>query len=50
MELTRRGFLAGAGAAAFPPGVLAAAEPDLRFGVLSDVHIGGKPDAAERAE
>ena len=27
-----------------------AAAPNLRFGVMSDVHIGGKPDAAKRAE
>ena len=26
------------------------APPNLRFGVASDIHIGGKPDAAKRAE
>ena len=51
MELTRRGFIAGAGAAAFAPRAFAAeSKPNLTFGVLSDVHIGGKRDAAERAE
>ena len=55
MTVTRRGFvggmLAAGGAAAFTPRVFAAAaKPNLRFGVASDIHIGGKPDAAERAE
>ena len=55
MTVTRRSFvggmLAAGGAAAFPCCVFAdAARPNLRFGVVSDIHIGGKPDAAERAE
>ena len=55
MTSTRRSFvggmLAAGGAAAFPRFALAdAARPNLRFGVASDIHIGGKPDAAERAE
>ena len=55
MTVTRRSFvggmLAAGGAAAFPRCVFAdAARPNLRFGVLSDVHIGGKPDAVARVE
>ena len=53
--VTRRGFVGGALAfgtcgafGAVSPAVGAA--PRLRFGVMSDVHIGGKPDAAARAE
>ena len=39
------------GAAAFPHCAPADAErPNLRFGVVSDVHIGGKPDAVEMLE
>ncbi len=34
----------GRGATALP------SSPNLRFGVVSDVHIGGKPDAAEQLE
>ena len=52
--LTRRGFVGGmvasGSAAALPIGAFAAAKPDLRFGVMSDIHIGGKPDAAVRVE
>ena len=55
MTVTRRSFVGGmlaAGvAAAFRHCAFGASlKPNLRFGVLSDVHIGGKPDAAERAE
>ena len=54
MTVTRRSFvggmLAAGGAAALPNAAFAAAKPNLRFGVMSDVHIGGKPDAAKRAE
>ena len=52
--LTRRefvgGMIASGSAAAFPHCAFASAQPNLRFGVASDIHIGGKPDAAERAE
>ena len=52
--LTRREFVGGmiesGSAAAFPHCAFASAQPNLRFGVASDIHIGGKPDAAERAE
>ena len=61
--VTRRSFVGGAlafgvvggasGGLASPraeSGELKFVPPNLRFGVLSDIHIGGKPDAAERAE
>ena len=52
--MTRRefvgGMIASGSAAAFPHCAFASAQPNLRFGVLSDVHIGGKPDAAARVE
>ena len=44
------GVMAAGGAAVLPLGAFAAAEPKLRFGVVSDVHIGGKPDAVEQLE
>jgi len=51
MLYSRRGFLGGAvgclGALA-APAVLAATVPRLRFGVLSDIHIGGRTEAPER--
>lgn len=58
MDVTRRGFIGGAVAFGIAGGASAGRmnaaatrpRPNLRFGVLSDVHIGGKPDAAERAE
>jgi hypothetical protein len=63
MMVTRRSFVGGAlafgvvggasGGLASPraeSGELKFVPPNLRFGVLSDIHIGGKPDAAERAE
>ena len=52
MEVTRRGFVGGAMAFGLA-GVGSAgrlAPPNLRFGVVSDVHIGGKPDAVETLE
>ncbi len=52
--LTRRefvgGMIASGSAAAFPHCAFASAQPNLRFGVASDIHIGGKPDAAARVE
>ena len=59
MEVSRRSFVGGGLAFAAAGGRLSSAAaaargdthpPNLRFGVLSDVHIGGKPDAVERAE
>ena len=57
MEVSRRSFVGGglafAAAGRGLPALPAREDmrlPNLRFGVLSDVHIGGKPDAAERAE
>ena len=59
MNVTRRGFIGGAlafgmggptyvsavdGTEPVPP------KPNLRFGVMSDVHIGGKKDAEATAE
>ena len=58
-NVTRRGFVAGAlafGAAGGPRFVTATMGgtksdlPNLRFGVVSDVHIGGKPDAERQLE
>ena len=52
MEVSRRGFVGGA-LAAFGGGAFGAcgdARPRLTFGVVSDVHIGGKPDAAATLE
>ena len=55
ISVSRRGFVGGAlafgtcgafGAVRHAVGE----EPRLRFGVMSDVHIGGKPDAVARAE
>lgn len=52
--VTRKEFVSGAlafGACGALGGRTAfAAAPNLRFGVMSDVHVGGKPDAAARAE
>ena len=52
--ISRRGFVGGAlavgGAAILPSGAFAAATPRLTFGVVSDIHIGGKPDAEEQLE
>ena len=52
--VTRKEFFSGAlafGACGALGGRTAfAAAPNLRFGVMSDVHVGGKPDAAVRAE
>ena len=49
MTVTRRGFVGGA--LAFGAlGVHGKAAPDLRFGVVSDIHIGGKPDAEQQLE
>ena len=64
MEISRRGFVGGAlafgavgggrGATALPGDCTGRARspnaPNLRFGVMSDVHIGGKPDAVETLE
>ena len=58
MAISRRGFVGGAlafGVGGWMPQAAASARGDtrppmLRFGVVSDVHIGGKPDAAERLE
>ncbi|MBR2838107.1 MAG: metallophosphoesterase [Kiritimatiellae bacterium] len=54
MGITRRGFVGGAlaagGAAVLPSGAFAAAAPKLRFGVVSDIHIGGKLDAEAQLE
>ena len=55
MRISRRGFVGGAlafGACGTFGATCAAnvATPRLRFGVMSDVHIGGKPDAAKRLE
>ena len=51
MDISRRGFVGGLLATcggAF--GACAGATARLRFGVMSDVHIGGKPDAVETLE
>jgi hypothetical protein len=54
--ISRRGFVGGAlacGAAGLARRCLGGggtSRPNLTFGVVSDIHIGGKPDAAERAE
>ena len=65
MELTRRSFAGGAMAFGMVGGAargraspraesgelkFVPPKPNLRFGVASDIHIGGKPDAAKRAE
>ena len=52
MKVTRRGFVGGAMAFGMVGGGSAGrlAPPNLRFGVLSDIHIGGKKDAAGCAE
>ena len=55
MTVSRRGFVGGAlalgacGAFGTTHPTIGAV-PKLRFGVLSDVHIGGKPDAVETLE
>ena len=52
MKISRRGFVGGA-LAAFGGGAFGAcgdARPRLTFGVVSDVHIGGKPDAVTTLE
>ena len=53
--VSRRGFVGGAlafGALGGPRFVAAKDEtkPSLRFGVVSDIHIGGKPDAEAQVE
>ena len=52
--LTRRefvgGMIASGSAAAFPHCAFASAQPNLRFGVASDIHIGGKKDAEATTE
>ena len=51
MDISRRGFVGGLLATcggAF--GACAGATERLRFGVMSDVHSGGKPDAVETLE
>ena len=58
VQITRRGFVGGAlafGALASPRfsvamGAAKSVFPNLRFGVVSDVHIGGKPDAEQQLE
>ena len=55
MQISRRGFVGGAlafGTLGGPRLVAAkdAAIPKLRFGVVSDIHIGGKPDAEAQLE
>ena len=56
MSITRRGFVGGAlafGTVGGPTAVSAREDtrpPNLRFGVVSDIHIGGKPDAAQQLE
>ena len=58
MDISRRSFVGGAlafGAWGVPRFVAAAdaqggVPPRLRFGMMSDVHIGGKPDAVETTE
>ena len=59
MTVSRRGFVGGAlalgacgawGATRPTIGAVLGAVPKLRFGVMSDVHIGGKPDAVETLE
>ncbi|MBR3221552.1 MAG: metallophosphoesterase [Kiritimatiellae bacterium] len=59
MQISRRGFVGGAfafGVAGGPKVDVALADaiscipPNLRFGVVSDVHIGGKPDAERQLE
>ncbi len=49
MNSTRREFIGGALAACAAPGVVVGAEsrPNLVFGVLTDVHIGGRKGTAE---
>ena len=57
MMVTRRSFIGGAAAFGLSSGAaprmalaMPSAKPKLRFGVLSDVHVGGKPDAEATAE
>ena len=51
MNVARRGFVGGALAfGAFGAFGASGAEPRLKFGVMSDVHIGSKPDAEATAE
>ena len=59
MDISRRSFVGGALAAgvwggpqlaAAAAGAINCAPPRLRFGMMSDVHIGGKPDAVETTE
>ena len=56
MSISRRGFVGGAlafgavGGGAAGVRALPLATPNLRFGVVSDIHIGGKPDAAQQLE
>ena len=51
MKVSRRGFVGGALAfGAFGAFGASGAEPRLKFGVMSDVHIGSKPDAEATAE
>ena len=45
-----REALGGSQLAATAAGAINCAPPRLRFGMMSDVHIGGKPDAVEMAE
>jgi len=52
-DISRREFVGGAlafGTCGAFGATAAGAAPRLRFGVMSDVHIGGKPDAAETLE
>ena len=39
MKTDRRGFLLGAAALGLTPGAFAAGAPQLRFGVLADIHV-----------
>ena len=49
--ITRRKFIGGFAAVGAMSAIgISRQKPRLRFGVLSDVHIGGKPDAEETAE
>ena len=43
-------MIASGSAAAFPHCAFASAQPNLRFGVASDIHIGGKKDAEATTE